>query len=482
MDSSIKNSIRNFSGKSNQILQTLNTIYDSPSMTLSLTRMGKMLEESVMKFTRRYLIISTELEEMKRELIGNLNIVNEFINLTKKEIRFDKFDNFTNTNRINNVNNVPLMPNYENKSILHGIKKENQTSYNKLVNNKRTKNSYKNSDNKYAKKPSFKNFQEIKKTHQKKLSQNNLSPVRKSFESSKELANSRKNTFPNNNNNNFNSNSNYNNNNFINNNNINGNKIFIKNDQQEILNKLPDEKTKSLFILLNSNVLDYNEKLKLLFSKKSLLLLISPNELLQNELKNINNNIKELKSKNNLTNNDKNKIENIIKFPSKIAIEGLNYLNSENEKELMQNENNNLILIKMILICLNEKIDNLDINNINEYYNMLFNKYKVNSIKDLFYKIIYKKIYEQDLNKTDKELNKKIMDNITENKPLITDILVNNSNKTFSCVAFSLDEISDYLKEINEIDPNLIDKLKVERELQNLYKKQELISNMLKNF
>ena len=476
MDSSIKNSIRNFSGKSNQILQTYNSIYDSPSMTLSLTRMGKMLEESVMKFTRRYLIISTELEEMKRELIGNINIVNEFINLTKKEIRFDKFDNFTNTNRINNVNNIPLMPNYENKSILHGIKKENQTSYNKLVNTKRTKNIYKNPEKKFAKKPSFTTLKDLKKTHQKKLSQNNLSPVRKSLDSSKDLANSRKNTFPNNNHsNNINIS-----NNFNNYNNINGNKNFNK--KNEILNLLPDNKTKSLFLLINNNVLDYDEKIKLLFSKKSLLSVISPNELLQNELNNINYNIKELKSKNNLKNNEKNKIENIIKFPSKIAIEGLNYLNSKNEEELMQNENNNLILIKMILICLNEKTDNLNINNINEYYNMLFNKYKVNSIKDLFYKVIYEKIYNQDLNNINKELNKKIMDNITENKPLITDILVNNSNKTFSCVAFSLDEISDYLKEINDLDPNLINKLNIEKNIQNLCKKQELINNKLKNF
>jgi hypothetical protein len=352
------------------------------------------------------------------------------------------------------------MPNYENKSILHGIKKENQTSYNKLVNNKRTKNIYKNQEHKFIKKPSFTTLKDIKKTHQKKLSQNNLSPVRKSLDSSKDLANSRKNTFPNNNHiNNVTYNNNYNNNNF------NGNKNLNKKNQKEILNLLPDDKTKSLFLLINNNVLNYDEKLKLLFNKKSLLSVISPNELLQKELNNVNNNIKELKSKNNLTNNEKNKIENIIKFPSKIAIEGLNYLNTKNEEELMQNENNNLILIKMILICLNEKIDNLDINNINEYYNMLFNKYKVNSIKDLFYKIIYKKIYEQDLNKTDKELNKKIMDNITENKPLITDILVNNSNKTFSCVAFSLDEISDYLKEINDLDPNLINKLNIVRNI-----------------
>ena len=74
------------------------------------------------------------------------------------------------------------------------------------------------------------------------------------------------------------------------------------------------------------------------------------------------------------------------------------------------------------------------------------------------------------------------MDNITENKPLITDILVNNSNKTFSCVAFSLDEISDYLKEINDLDPNLINKLNIERNIQKLSKKQELINNKLKNF
>ena len=258
--------------------------------------------------------------------------------------------------------------------------------------------------------------------------------------------------------------------------------ISQKEKKDDLINILSDNKTKSLYILLNSDMLNYSEKLKLLYTKKNLLLIYNPSELLNNELLEIQNKIKILQENNNLTNEERKIIENIIKYPSKTAKTGLNFLSEEKEKELMKNEiEDNLLLIKMIYILLNENIDELNINNIKEKYNKIFNKFKVNSIKELFFEIIYKNIYENSLDNFDKNLNNKIIEYINQNKSLITDILVNNINKNFSYVAFSIDEICDYLTGINNIDSSLKNKLKNEKQIQDLFKKQEIISNKLKS-
>ena len=463
MDYVVKNSLRNFSSKSTKYMKNINHYQELPNIYIQLNRMSKMIEDSVMKFTRRYLIISTELEEMKREYIGNMNIVNEFINLTRKEIRYEKYDNF-NTSRTGSINNVPLMPNYENRSILNGIKKENKTSYNKILNNNTNNNlNYKKTFNKnrslsrlYSpdnnKKASLKNFNESKTNNFHKI--NSISQFTKSLNTSKSNTSINKNYYT----------------------------ISQKEKKDDLINILSDNKTKSLYILLNSDILNYSEKLKLLYTKKNLLLICSPSELLNNELLKIQNKIKILQENNNLTNEERKIIENIIKYPSKTAKTGLNFLSEEKEKELMKNEiEDNLLLIKMIYILLNENINELNINNIKEKYNKIFNKFKVNSIKELFFEIIYKKIYESSLDKFDKNLNNKIIEYINQNKSLITDILVNNINKNFSYVAFSIDEICDYLTGINNIDSSLKNKLKNEKQIQDLFKKQEIISNKLKS-
>ena len=463
MDYVVKNSLRNFSSKSTKYMKNINHYQEIPNISIQLSRMSKMIEDSVMKFTRRYLIISTELEEMKREYIGNMNIVNEFINLTRKEIRYEKYDNF-NTSRTGSINNVPLMPNYENRSILNGIKKENKTSYNKILNNNNNNNlNYKKTFNKnrslsrlYSpennKKTSLKNFNESKTNNFHKI--NSISQFTKSLNTSKSNTSINKNYYT----------------------------ISQKEKKDDLINILSDNKTKSLYILLNSDILNYSEKLKLLYTKKNLLLICSPSELLNNELLKIQNKIKILQENNNLTNEERKIIENIIKYPSKTAKTGLNFLSEEKEKELMKNEiEDNLLLIKMIYILLNENINELNINNIKEKYNKIFNKFKVNSIQELFFEIIYKNIYENSLDNFNKNLNNKIIEYINQNKSLITDILVNNINKNFSYVAFSIDEICDYLTGINNIDSSLKNKLKNEKQIQDLFKKQEIISNKLKS-
>ena len=54
---SVKNPLRNF-GEAKTNRNNISPSFDSTSLTIQLTRIGKMLEDSILKFTKRYLIIS----------------------------------------------------------------------------------------------------------------------------------------------------------------------------------------------------------------------------------------------------------------------------------------------------------------------------------------------------------------------------------------------------------------------------------------
>lgn len=118
MDNSVKASLRNFIDIKSR--QDNASLLDSTNINHHLTGISKLMEDAVIKFTKRYLIISTELEEMKREFIGQASLVNEYVMLTKREIRFDKFDKFPTRSYAS----IPACPVYEQKI----LKKEGKTT------------------------------------------------------------------------------------------------------------------------------------------------------------------------------------------------------------------------------------------------------------------------------------------------------------------------------------------------------------------
>ena len=91
--------------------------------------------------------------------------------------------------------------------------------------------------------------------------------------------------------------------------------------------------------------------------------------------------------------------------------------------------------------------------------------------------MIYKEIYSKSLNENFDLNTNLIISTIENNKELITESLVSNTNKTFSYVAFSLEEIVDYLKEIQKIDKKFKMKIKNEIEIKTI---QEQINNIKK--
>ena len=444
---SIKNSIRSFgeikTNKSNIISAS-----EASNITLQLTRIGKMLDESVLKFTKRYLIIQTELEEMKREFVGDVSLISEYLNLTKKEIRYDKFDNIT-LGKYSNPINVPKMPNYESKILSKSDKK-----YNNRI------NVYNNNSNmiNYNKKPVYNN-----KITNKKMMKNNkiFSP-----DNRKHIKGIFKEQTPEKNNTKENE----------------KNKRNIKKSKKEILNSLPDSQTKAIYILLNSEILPYEDKLKLLPSKRIIFNQVSPNDIYNDTLLNIENKINLLKQE-SIEEEDKSIVEKLSNYPSKTAKTGLNFLNEQKENELKKNDNEtNKKLLDMIISCLGDNINEVQGENIIEIYNNLFLKYNVNSIKDLFLDVIYKRIYNDSLNgKLNYKDIEKIINSINNNKILISDNLVSNSNKIFSYVAFSLDEILEFLNGIKDLDDDLKEKIKNEIEVKNLLEEEDKIKNLIGN-
>jgi len=450
---SVKNPLRNFGDaktNKNNILPS----YDLTSLSIQLTRIGKMLEESILKFTKRYLIISTEFEEMKREFIGQVSLVTEYLNLTKKEIRYEKYDSF-NQGKYSNVSNIPIMPNYEQKAILRGEKRDNKVFYNRINNNLNVNNNNNryNSSIQKNKKSNSSNSRIISPDLRKNKSNSTKSIIDDKGIYSKKINKSK--------------------------NKIRNDNKPIKNyhlKKEEILDSLSDNQSKGIFLLIDSNIVPYEEKIKLLFTKRNIFNNIKPKDILIQELKDLQIKIKKLKN-NKLNEEDKKIINKVTSYPSKTAKTGLNFLTPERESELINNDNEvNIILIKMIYTCLNEEYLS---NNVKEGYEYLFKKYNVNSIKTLFLNVIYKKVFNDSLNDETNENTEKIINDISQNKMLMANNLVSNTNKTFSYVCFSLDEISEFLNEVKGLNKEMRNNIKKEVELNKLIEDEQEIKKRL---
>ncbi len=471
-EASVKNSLRSF-GSNVKLNNKLLDPVDASNVSIQLTRIGKMLDESVLKFTKRYLIIQTELEEMKREFVGNVSLVNEYLNLTKKEIRAEKYDNIIQGKIYGNPLNIPKLPNYEQKALLKD-KKNNKSAY---LNYKKT--NLNNSNN------IKKGNSNVKKAKNQEIEKKIPSIFKDKSPYKNNMKNKMDPEIQNLNNSNYytHQSGNYDNDE----NELSQNKITNKNlktsslndkKKMEIIESLPDNKSKAIYILLNSPIVPYDDKLKLLPSNKAICSLITSNDIFNNELANIENKINLLKQQ-PIEEDEKVIIDKLSNYPSKTAKTGLNFLTNEKENELFIENEQNQKLLEMTYGCLGEDInENL---NINEAYNYLFKKYNVDSIKNLYFDHIYKKVYNDTLNgNVDQNEIENIINCIEENKMLITDVLVSNANKTFSYVAFSLDEIYEYLKGVKDLDEDLKEKLSNELELKLLIEEEEKIRNMIK--
>ena len=458
---SVKSSIRNFNDVK---YQNGPIVVDTVNLSMQLNHISKMLEDSVMKFTKRYLIVATELEEMKREFVGQSSLINEYITLTKKEIRFDKFDKFQQGK---GMLNVPLCPNYEQKCL---VKKStsgrmNSAKTNKYKSNYAVKKNVNRlmspQEGKKVSKNVIKNLNDsrsINGSNYSTINNNKRTPLRNKNYSTDNIDNLQKEDI---------------NLNLVNKKNSvkqtnNMNNQEKKNYHKSIINSIKNTKIKALYTMVTQNdILQIKEKLKAIYLNKELLSNIVVRDVMEDSGKVIKRRIEQKEKKFTVTEEEKELINKLTSYPSKTAQTGLNFLTNTREKDIINTDDSSSIeLCKMIFACLGE--GNFDeYTTLKDAYENLFNKYNVKSIKKLFSDVIYKKIYYDILSDSPPSIDiSNVIQCIDDNRDLITDSLANSTNKTFSYIAFSLEEIADYLKEVEAINDEQEMKKKLKQQIE----------------
>lgn len=473
---SVKSSIRNFNDVK---YQNGPIVVDTVNLSMQLNHISKMLEDSVMKFTKRYLIVATELEEMKREFVGQSSLINEYITLTKKEIRFDKFDKFQQGK---GMLNVPLCPNYEQKCL---VKKStsgrmNSAKTNKYKSNYAVKKNVNRlmspQEGKKVSKNVIKNLNDsrsINGSNYSTINNNKRTPLRNKNYSTDNIDNLQKEDI---------------NLNLVNKKNSvkqtnNMNNQEKKNYHKSIINSIKNTKIKALYTMVTQNdILPIKEKLKVIYLNKELLSNIVVRDVMEDSGKVIKRRIEQKEKKFTVTEEEKELINKLTSYPSKTAQTGLNFLTNTREKDIINTDDSSSIeLCKMIFACLGE--GNFDeYTTLKDAYENLFNKYNVKSIKKLFSDVIYKKIYYDILSDSPPSIDiSNVIQCIDDNRDLITDSLANSTNKTFSYIAFSLEEIADYLKEVEAInyDQEMKKKLKQQIEINKMKIEYERIKEIV---
>ena len=495
---SIKASIRNF----NDIKAVFNNAnsnssnMDTANISMKLNHISKMLEDSVMKFTERYLIVSTELEEMKREFISNSSLINEYLILTKKEIRFDNFNQYLpgKTNL-----NIAQCPNYEQKCLMRSsVKNITRQPPSKAKSNSITTSAKKipftNSSNSLLNQAKSSISPETTTTSKLKQSQsksnininNNISSVDYSSNNVKKTplkTRCQSQVIAKNNSNTSSLHKStlthriMHNSNLIVSSNLHK-QDFVKptlslndNEKQQyhnnVISLIKDPKTKALYTLINkTKLLTHQEQITTIYLNKEQLSLNLPSNVLNEKLNQLNNTLTKLElNEKTLNANEKSVIDKLMLYPSSHAEKGLNVLTKERESELIKNDTQvEIELVKMMFVCLNKKneVDGFDTNA--NAYDYLFRCYGVNSIKSLIRDVIYKNVY-CDLKCENFD---EVVDVIECNKDLMTDILTNGTNKSFSYVTNSLQDVYEFLTEAKDYLNNKNNTSNIKHEIKRI--------------
>ena len=209
----------------------------------------------------------------------------------------------------------------------------------------------------------------------------------------------------------------------------------------------------ALEILKNSKVLSVEEKMNNISNTNS-----NNNQKEENEKNNNLNNVKvnnkksDSNSKDSYSSIDESNLSIDINnpdnkktiFPSRTTQIGINFLTQEKEEEIY-NENTNEAkkICELIYILLDEESQFEEKNDVKTLFKYLLNTFKVNSIKDLFFKVIYEKVYIN--NSIDKGVykiyNQLIIKDFKEFK-----LICRATNEPLSWLAMNILEISRYLQ------------------------------------
>ena len=408
-------------------------------------KVSGLINETVNEFNNRYLEMNKNLMKFKNDFLVKMNNIQEIIDNSnsnyyqiKTEENFNKniknkilkkknnnilknlsfgintsFNIYSSTNSTNNNNNNNNNVIYNNKKYNNLVNKHFDTKYNK---NSIKYNFIKNINNSIEK--------HLKNPSKKK----NVSFINYNYYNNHK--NNKKNNFNNNKKkfNNFSNFSNKNNKkkrphslNKININNKNIKEFLLSSESSKI--DLKSNKIKALEILCNkTNFLTKNEKMKIKFLNKELF-----NNIILNDEE---------------INNNNNKIK--LKFPSKTCQIGINFLNKKKEEIIFNDQSEiskNVIKIIYYLFNIQNKF-NIN-NNSKDLYEFIYNFNNVKNIKDLFFNVIYDKIYNK-CEISDENINE-FRKEISQNKEIFN-LIIQSNNSPLCWIVMNLLEIDEYLE------------------------------------
>lgn len=251
-------------------------------------------------------------------------------------------------------------------------------------------------------------------------------------------------------------------------------KYVNKRIKDPLYRSLKDKLSQALFNICTSPTIPVQDKIKLIFSRKCLYK-IRKKLLKKYILPQLKKEIDKLKyfAYKGLSDDEIETLNEMINYPDIEGIQGLEFLNKEREESLMITNQINFNLLKMVCGCLGYFFNYSEVK---PAYELIFKKYNVKSIKDLFLNVIYKRVFK---NMIDEEMDviAPIIKSITPFRDLISENLIKNQRNPFGFVAESLDEIDSFLSNLILFDDNMKKGYKIllrAKELKNYYNKLEM--------
>ena len=218
----------------------------------------------------------------------------------------------------------------------------------------------------------------------------------------------------------------------------------IKLNSDDYLNKKKNEKTKiRLDIVENTPISTMEEKIKNIYNTYSNNIPILDNKILSDNKVSDTSSSDSNKSDSMSISYDSENQKKMI-FPSITSQIGINFITKEKEEEIFNDISNETKKIcELIYILLEEEAQFEENNDIKALFKYLFDAFNVDNIRDLFFKVIYPKVYIS--NSIDRGIysvyNKTIINNLTEFK-----LICKATNQPLSWLAINILEIDEYFQ------------------------------------
>jgi len=221
----------------------------------------------------------------------------------------------------------------------------------------------------------------------------------------------------------------------INKNNNNNKKIIKKKPK-----KFSNNYVNALYLAVISGYITIDQKIKIILNNKEIYNNINIKDLIKELLKNIEI---EYNNKKNILNKYDNIILNQKFIPNVAYSNGLNFL-TKNEIEILISKNQSkeiLNIFKIILFFLGEDFSDIEDNNLLQYFfNNIYKKYKIFSIKELILKQLIKNIQNIPI-----EFIKKAINLNKSNKDTLSPAMVFRHSRCVSYITFIINDLYKYI-------------------------------------